>query len=359
MANNLITYDTTYLTEAIQALMPGMVWDQLITERMLATNIQTLPVPSGSVSIVIDDSPDADTTVLPADGSAANTQDINQRAVKIDLKEYGEGVIKVPAAASLTAVTETLMDAVKMQSRKAAKTLEKLVGDAVNVIPPSGTWTYADKTYDVQADGLVHLGTGTTTKAARTDVTSSDTLTADMLRLAYAKLTARGARKFITSAGDVYVAVVHPNVAYDLKKQSDAGSWQDAARFIDAAYGIKYGVIGVYEGFLFLESTYGTDLGNVGADTNTDGTGQRLYRTYFFGASYLGKGYASQDMLPISDPNAEIMPLSESVQIRVVPAYDSHGRHKNVVWYGFLGYGLVEPDAGFIVESASSLDPVE
>lgn len=353
-----VQYDTAYLRTALTEFLANTIWDQLVTQRGVATSITDTPVRAAKVAIPITNSIEGSITPLSSSGSATGSASINQRVVEITLQEYGENPIAVNGSATLLAVTDALNEAVRLQSRAAAIALEKLVAQALvdNGVPGNNnSWTYAGKTWNPIDDNLLWLGTDTTSETSRSAVTTSDTMKSSMLRTAYAILSKRGVPKFKSSAGEFYVMVAHPYIVHDLKNEADPGGWLDVGRFIDNANGIRFGIVGIYEGFLIIESIYGTDIGIVLGDDGSGNPNVHGYRTYFFGQEYIGKGYVPQELLPITDSNVEVMPLTESVQIRVLPAYDSHARHKNVAWYAFLGYALIQPDAGLVVESASTL----
>ena len=366
----LLEVNEMYSNQAFESFFTNLVWDQVVQDTQV---VQELPGdaatgPNGAISfslrVPIVDLAEGDVTALDMTDptAAANNVALNQsvRYAEITLATRGSGYYRVGAKEELTSVTPAMMTAVRVQSVRAAHTLDLLIAEAAKAVPASdAAWTYAQKSYNPISDGLIHLGGSLQSKTAENLIDSTDKLTAEMVKLARSKLSDRGVPRFVGDQGSYYIAIVHPKVAMDLQNEDASGAFKDSARFIDGAAGIKFGVLGIWEGFLWIESSLGTYIGEVGADTDTDGTGQKVYRTYFFGPNFLTKGYLNQAAIPYTS-DVQAMAISDVAQIRVKPeGSDKYGFFKNVTWTGIIGAGILNPEAGFAIETAAAQDPVD
>ena len=130
-------------------------------------------------------------------------------------------------------------------------------------------------TIDTLARTALDGGTGVDYADGQTaegNLTTGDTLGADEVRLTHAAL--RGAS--VMDIGGFYVAIIHPDVAYDLKSETGDGAWVSPAQYVDTDR-IYRNEIGTFGGFRFIE--------NARAKVNTDGGATTFdsYTTYFLG----------------------------------------------------------------------------
>lgn len=169
---------------------------------------------------------------------------------------------------------------------------------------------------------VIYSGTG---NAATADVAAGDVITSDDVRRAVTTLRRNAAHG---KRGDYYWCGIHPDVAFDLKSESDAAGWREA--HINAAPDLIWpGEIGVYEGAFFVESAR--------MKSAADGTtGETVYRTIFAGKEAI----------------AEAVAVEPGARIGVVP--DKLNRFFPLGWYGLLGWARFREDALVRVESASS-----
>lgn len=174
------------------------------------------------------------------------------------------------------------------------------------------------------------LSAGTTVKrvndrAATNLVTSTDVFTSNEVRRAVTTLrrNASPGRR-----GDLYWCGIHPDVAFDLKKETDAAGWRQA--HINAAPDLIWpGEIGVYEGAFFVESAR--------MKSATDGASSAtVHRTIFAGKEAL----------------AEAVAVEPEVRIGVVP--DKLNRFYPLGWYGLLGWAIFRQESLVRVESSTS-----
>lgn len=170
----------------------------------------------------------------------------------------------------LHAYDDVILGATEEMGASAAETQEVLIRDALLV----GTNVlYCDN---------VKNGAAASTPTSCATMGASDTdgwslLTPDMVAKAATKLKKDRA----PTINGKYYAVIHPSVAYDLRK-SDA--WIEVHKY--AATGeIFNGEIGELHGVRFIENTFAPILGGTGYKNKSDGV---TYATYFFGKDAFG-----------------------------------------------------------------------
>lgn len=172
---------------------------------------------------------------------------------------------------------------------------------------------------------VIYSGTG---NAATADVAAGDVFTSGNVRKAVTTLRRNAAEG---KRGDLYGCWLHPDVAFDLKSETDAAGWRTA--HVNAAPDLIWpGEIGEYEGAFFVESAR--------MKVANDGTSSApVYRTIFAGQEAL----------------AEAVAVEPEVRIGVVP--DKLNRFHPLGWYGLLGWSIFRQAALVRVESASSFNP--
>jgi N4-gp56 family major capsid protein len=157
-------------------------------------------------------------------------------------------------------------------------------------------------------------------------VTAGNIITADLVRKKHAQLRGANAMPF---DGD-FVAVIHPDVAYDLKSESGDGAWVSPAQYVNTEK-IYNNEIGKFGGFRFIESSR-AKLNADGGSTTVD-----TYTTYFFGKEFLAK--------------AETIPAS----MVLGPVTDYLRRWQPLGWYGYLGYDTLREASLRRLVGASSI----
>ncbi len=158
-------------------------------------------------------------------------------------------------------------------------------------------------------------------------ITAANKLVASEVRQKRAEL--RGA-SVAGVAGDLYVAVIHPDTAYDLKSETGDGAWIAPHQYVDTS-NIYNDEIGTFGGFRFIESARAT--------INTDGGASTVdtYTNYFLGAQALAK--------------AEPIPG----HIVIGPVVDALMRVRPVGWYSYVGWDTYREAAVQRLLSASSI----
>jgi N4-gp56 family major capsid protein len=177
---------------------------------------------------------------------------------------------------------------------------------------------------DVASAGTnVRYGGG---KASTNLLTASDVIKSSDVRYIVAKLRGNAAEG---KRGDLYGALIHPDVSHDLRAETGAGSWQNAHQY--AAPGVFWpGEIGQYEGAFFIE-TARTKQGTDGASS------AKVHRTLFFGKEALAEGVV----------------VEPEVRAGVVP--DKLNRFFPLGWYGYLGWCRFREAALYRLETGSSI----
>jgi N4-gp56 family major capsid protein len=177
---------------------------------------------------------------------------------------------------------------------------------------------------DVASAGTnVRYGGG---KASTNLLTAADVIKSSDVRYIVAKLRGNAAEG---KRGDLYGALIHPDVSHDLRAETGAGSWQNAHQY--AAPGVFWpGEIGQYEGAFFIE-TARTKQGTDGASS------AKVHRTLFFGKEALAEGVV----------------VEPEVRAGVVP--DKLNRFFPLGWYGFLGWTVFRQKALYRLETGSSI----
>ena len=198
----------------------------------------------------------AQSTAL-TEGTDPTARGISAVTVSAVLAQYGD-LQQVTDVLSLTAFDNVISSAVELAGYQAGLTVDTIVRDKV-----------AATTNVLYASGV----------ANRTSISATDVLTVDDIRKAVREL--RGANaKPNSKAGGKFVAVVHPDVEYDLQGDS---KWVDAAKYVEKGVGrIWQGETGELYGVKFLRSTNAPVLTNSGS-ANTD-----VYKTLIFGEEAFG-----------------------------------------------------------------------
>ena len=170
----------------------------------------------------------------------------------------------------LHAYDDVILGATEEMGASAAETQETLIRDGLLV-----------NTNVLYCDNItIATGAKASTPTAPNLMEASDTvmclLTPDMVAKAVTKMK----KDRVPTINGKYYAVVHPSVAYDLRKSKD---WLEAHKYA-APEQLFNGEIGELHGCRFIENTFAPILG--GEYVNKAGT--VTYATYFFGKDAFG-----------------------------------------------------------------------
>jgi N4-gp56 family major capsid protein len=256
---------------------------------------------------------------------------------------------------SFTTPTETQAEVTALQYLKAvrvdqfsqqAAVIELIDTSLAQIVQcAAGTFDYLAATAAIASatSGTYH----SVGHAAESDVTASDILTLAEARKAHTKLIKASAPPVnVPGYGPVYLAMVHPDVAYDLKSASSSSIFEGAAN-VNAPNYIG-NVLGMAAGFLWIETGTSAILNADAGAAAVD-----VYYTMFMGADALG-----MVEIPVaSNPLATDQPLNaaRSMVARVSYPGQNLGIVKEIGLVANIGFGLVHPQATYRIGSASSI----
>jgi len=183
------------------------------------------------------------------------------------------------------------------------------------------------------ASNVVFGGGGATTPTSNATVESSDILEANDIRIVTAALRKASTQTF----NGMYMAFIHPDVSYDLRRETGAASWRDPHVYSNIGP-IYNGEIGAFEAVRFVE-TPRAPLNLTGGSAST----VDLYQTLIMGRQSLAKAHS------IVDGNG---PFPKVVR---GPVVDSLMRFNPMGWYWLGGYGIFREAALRSINSSSSL----
>lgn len=170
-------------------------------------------------------------TVL-TEGVTPDGQKLTMSTLKSEVRQYGS-YITLSDVLLLTAIDNNLVQATKLLGKQAGETLDTITREVLN----GGTNVqYAEG----QVSSRVQLNGG------QTDATQNHYLTVDAIRMAVRTLKNQNAEKI----GDSYVAIIHPDIAYDLMSDK---AWKDVKDYDPEDW--YAGEIGKIAGVRFVETT--------------------------------------------------------------------------------------------------------
>lgn len=204
---------------------------------------------------------------------------------------------------------------------------KKLAGRTMVEIDPRIAWAVADNANKV-LDELIQdrliagvgaaytlYGTGSTVA----EQVATAPLTADLVRRAKLKLSVA---QSIPWDGQFYSAAVHPNVLFDLRRETGSGAWRVPNEYGSDQSKIWTGEFGEFEGIRFM--------GNPRTRTAADGAGApaaTVHRSFFFGKEALGE-------IVVTEPGLKIGPYTDAFE-----------RFRKVGWYGDLGWSVFRQES--------------
>ena len=185
------------------------------------------------------------------------------------IKQYGT-YAAISDKLELRAYDPVILGATEEMGASAAETQETLIRDALLV---NTTVLYCDN-ITLATGAVVSTPTSTATMEATAEVMCL--LTPDSV----AKAVTIMKKDRVPTINGKYYAVIHPSVAYDLRKSKE---WIEAHKYA-ATSEIFNGEIGELHGCRFIENVFAPILG----DTYKNKAGGVTYATYFFGKDAFG-----------------------------------------------------------------------
>ena len=235
--------------------------------------------------------------------------------VTITLTEYGN-TINTTAKLRGTAFLDVDAAAANLIGYNAGNSLDVIVREVL----AAGT-------------NVIYGGGGSTAPSSRATVQAEDIIAANDVRKVTAAL--RGAN--VSPWTGYYIGFMHPDVSYDLRRETGNASWNAPHVNMDTA-NIYTGEIGTFESVRFIETPRTKVRTDAGASSTVD-----VYDTYIMGRQALAKAYS------FVDGNGPVP------SVRRGPVVDSLMRFNPIGWYWLGGYGLFRTASLRRIESSSSI----
>ncbi|MDD3692588.1 MAG: N4-gp56 family major capsid protein [Oscillospiraceae bacterium] len=199
------------------------------------------------------------TTALE-EGVTPDGQALNVSIITATVEQYG-GWIQLPDMLLLSAIDNNMVQATELLGDQAGRTLDTITREVLN----GGT--------NVQYAPII-TGDTVTPVTARSSITADAKFTVDCVYKAVRFLKTQLAKPIEGS----YVAIIHPDVAYDLMRSDE---WIEAHKYARPE-NLYNGEIGKIANCRFIETTEAKIFGGAGAD------GIDVYSTLILGANAYG-----------------------------------------------------------------------
>ena len=197
---------------------------------------------------------------------------------------------------------------------------------------------------DTVVQGVLGAGTnvvyatgGAAVPTSRESIKADAILTANDVRKQTAAL--RGAN--VSTFNGYYIGFIHPDVSYDLRKETGNAAWNAPHINVDTA-NIYNGEIGTFESVRFIETPRAPLNANASNGTSTTGTID-AYSTLIMGRQALAKAHS------MIDGNGPVPKIMRG------PVVDSLMRFNPIGWYWLGGYGRFREASLRRIEGASSI----
>ena len=252
----------------------------------------------------------AQATSALTEGTDVTAVALTDSAVTVTLAEYGNAVITT-AKVRGTSFLNVDADAANIVGYNMADSMDKIVSDVAN----GGT-------------NVTHVG-----QSSRGAITASDVYTAAEGRKAVAQLRGRSAPGWENGN---YMAIIHPDVSYDLRGDT-AVTDVIAYQIRQDGAPVRAGSIGTFNGIEYVENSRAGLVADGGAGTVD------VYQTLICGRQGLAKAFS------------RAAGFGPEPSIVVGPVTDTLRRFNPIGWYHLVGYGIFRQECLQRVESASSI----
>ncbi len=203
------------------------------------------------------------------EGVIPTGQKMGMSSITASIDQYGT-YATISDKLDLRAYDPVLLIASEEMGASAAETQEVLIRDGLLV---NTNVLYCD---NIGMDGSFKSTPNNAAEMGASDANGWSLLTPDMVAKAATKMK----KDRVPTIGGKYVAVIHPSVAYDLRKSE---AWMDVHKY-SAVAEIFNGEIGELHGVRFVENTFAPVLkGSIGGVNYTNKDDSATYATYFFG----------------------------------------------------------------------------
>lgn len=229
--------------------------------------------------------------------------------VSVTINEYGNTSLHSLALRNL-AFTEPEMEIAMLIARNMIDSIDKVLRVALD----SGTNVLS-----------LEGGQFKTSGNQVNNITTSDVFDADCAATA---VTLLRRRKVVPRDGDLMVAVVHPDVAYDIMRESPGNSWVNPHQYVDTA-NIYRGEIGTYLGAKYIQTTRGQTAANSGSIN--------YYTSYYLAKQALA-------IAEVVDPHVVVGPQTDKLR-RFFP----------LGWHAQFGTTIYRNEALQLVKTSSTV----
>jgi N4-gp56 family major capsid protein len=312
-ASSLSVDQAAYDRLAYFALRSEMLFDQAADVQ--ATN-QAMPGSSVIFTIFADLAAATSTLSETAD---LTPETMSDSQVTVTLAEYGN-TVNTTAKLRGTSFLDVDATAANLIGYNAGISIDTVVQEVLS----GGT-------------NVAYGGGGSSDPSSRVTIQAEDIIEANDIRKQTAAL--RGAN--VATFNGYYMGYIHPDVSYDLRRETGNASWNAPHVNVDTA-NIYNGEIGTFESVRFIETPRAKVFANASNGTSTTGAVD-VYCTHIMGRQALAKAYSQID--------------GNGAYAKVVrgPVVDSLMRFNPIGWYWLGGYGRFREAALERIESSSSI----
>lgn len=307
-------WDTAaYNALAYFALRPNLIFDQLVEVRPTA---QTHVGATVSFTLTADLALATSALTETSDVSAVALSD---STVTVTLVEYGNAVL-TSAKIRLSSYVEVDPIVANVVGYNAGVSMDEVAAQVA-----------------VGGTNVIYGSAGATLPTSRTTVQTEDSIAGKDIRQAVAKL--RGLNSMPFNGG--YVAVIHPDISYDLRGASGTSQWRDVHTY-SAPEGIMNGEVGMFEGARFIENPRTPKFVDASNGSGSTGTID-VYTTLIIGQQALAKAFAAREGY---GPNPQVV---------LGPVTDKLRRFVPVGWKHFTGYSIFRQESLYRIEACSTI----
>jgi len=311
--SSLSTDQTAFDRIAYFALRSELLFDAVADVQPVAQSM-----PGSSVKFTIFNDLTAVTSALTEDTDVTPVA-MSDSQVEVTLAEYGNAV-NTTAKLRGTSFLDVDAAAANIVGYNAGISIDSVIRDVLS----AGT-------------NVIFGGGGASDPASRTTVQVEDVIEANDVRKIVSALRSANAVSF----NGMYMGYIHPDVSFDLRRETGVASWRDPHVYSDPA-GIYNGEVGAFEGVRFIETPRAKIFENASNGSGSAGTID-VYCTHICGRQALAKAHS------VVDGNGPFP--------RVVrgPVVDVLSRFQPVGWYWLGGYARFREASLRRIESSSSI----
>jgi len=311
--SSLLTDQTAFDRIAYFALRSELLFDAVADVMPVAQSM-----PGSSVKFTIFNDLTAVTSALTEDTDVTPVA-MSDSQVEVTLAEYGNAV-NTTAKLRGTSFLDVDAAAANIVGYNAGISIDSIIRDVL----AAGT-------------NVIFGGGGSSDPVSRTTVQVEDIIEANDVRKIVSALRSANAVSF----NGMYMGYIHPDVSFDLRRETGVASWRDPHVYSDPA-GIYNGEVGAFEGVRFIETPRAKIFTDASNGSGSAGTID-VYCTHICGRQALAKAHS------VVDGNGPFP--------RVVrgPVVDVLSRFQPVGWYWLGGYARFREASLRRIESSSSI----